>query len=289
MTEKVDVIINVFGKPFQTICSLKSLIKHCSLHIDKIYYIIENNNLFNDSVSWVSNHFNNIEVFTKKHNSSSEYPDININKTKEERFGVHYQYGIEKSNKKYVFIMHNDVLFKGDIIGDMLSQIGSTAGIGLIGQCWNCPAYYAKLCDRDTYEQYNPTYEEAIKVLNECHDKCRTTNDKIDKIKPMPFPECRVNEFACVINREITMRECYPNGDTPLFGIGGYTDIACGWFKSLMHKGYKFKNYYIPNICDHGYWSNTCGQDSQINIDKYIQSEKVAKEYYLKNYKNVSN
>jgi hypothetical protein len=42
--EIVDVIINVYGKPWQTICTLKSLIKHSGNHIDKIYLIEEISN-----------------------------------------------------------------------------------------------------------------------------------------------------------------------------------------------------------------------------------------------------
>lgn len=39
--DKVDVIINVYGKPWQTLCTLKSLMKYSGKYIDKIYFIEE--------------------------------------------------------------------------------------------------------------------------------------------------------------------------------------------------------------------------------------------------------
>jgi hypothetical protein len=37
--EKVDVVIHVYGKPWQTLCTLKSLMKHSGKHIDKIFFV----------------------------------------------------------------------------------------------------------------------------------------------------------------------------------------------------------------------------------------------------------
>ena len=44
MGEKIDIIVNVYGKPWQTLCSLKSLLKYSGEHIDKIYFINEREN-----------------------------------------------------------------------------------------------------------------------------------------------------------------------------------------------------------------------------------------------------
>ena len=37
----VDVAINVYGKPYQTLATLKTLMLHSGKHIDKIYFIQE--------------------------------------------------------------------------------------------------------------------------------------------------------------------------------------------------------------------------------------------------------
>ncbi len=39
---KVDCVINVCQKPFQTALTLYSLLKHSSQHIDRIFFIEEN-------------------------------------------------------------------------------------------------------------------------------------------------------------------------------------------------------------------------------------------------------
>src|SRR4051794_13139837 len=40
-TRKVDVVINVYGKPYNTAATLYSLLKHSGQWIDKIYFITE--------------------------------------------------------------------------------------------------------------------------------------------------------------------------------------------------------------------------------------------------------
>jgi hypothetical protein len=37
--KKVDVLIPIYGKPWQTLCTLKSLMRHSGEHIDKIFFI----------------------------------------------------------------------------------------------------------------------------------------------------------------------------------------------------------------------------------------------------------
>ncbi|WP_428660020.1 hypothetical protein [Runella sp.] len=60
------------------------------------------------------------------------------------RHSILHQYPLETTNKKYLCMMHNDMLFHKDIIGDMLKAFEEGAsnliGTGSIGQCWSCPA-----------------------------------------------------------------------------------------------------------------------------------------------------
>ncbi len=280
--EKVDVIVNVYGKPWQTLCSLKSLIKHSGEHIDKIYFIEERQQPYNDDVKWVLNEFDNVIHYIP--NSYNFLPrmatggDLSI---KENRYGFRYQFGIENSDKKHVFIMHNDILFTGDIIGKMLVEIGNSAGIGSIAQCWNCPAKSAGVCNGEKFNDFNPTYEQVI-------DLCRKFPpargnqfvSTINRLRPMPLPECRVNEFACLINREISIKESFPNGDSAFFGDYTTLDLATSWFRDLYLKGHKFKNYDISETSNHGYFANNAGYPTQLDQQKYIESEINAKNYY---------
>jgi hypothetical protein len=226
-----------------------------------------------------------------------------------DRYIFRYQYGIENSDKDYVFITHNDILYTEDIIGNMLEKIGGKAGVGLIGQCWNCPAFMANLCDGDRHDKYNPTYDEVI-YLTKTHTPARYTqhNQLVDRTQPMPLPECRLNEFACLIDRNITINECYPNGNSPLFGAYDLLDLGDAWFRSLILKGFKFANHDINKDAIHGYFSQipsevrvylekeldgskdqsimyVSGYPTQLDQQKYINSEIFAENYYNKNFK----
>ena len=55
--KNVDVIINVYGKPWQTICTLKTLMKYSGHHIDKIFLIKEKEQPYNENIDWVFSYF----------------------------------------------------------------------------------------------------------------------------------------------------------------------------------------------------------------------------------------
>ena len=275
---KIDVCINVYGKPWQTLCTLKSLMKHSGQHIDKIYFIKEKNQPYNESVEWVYEYFDNIVVYEPE-----TYVFLHFNHLNNIHFklsDVRYQYGFENSDKKFIFITHNDVLYTDDIIGEMLDQIGDSVGIGEIGQCWNCPAKANGLCSGEKFNTWNPTYSEVIS-LGLPH--VRTNIQNVDKVNPKPLPECRLNEWACLINRELSNKETYPNGNTPPFGSVGL-DVGTLWFKSMFLKGYQFIDY--RKNFTHSYWSDLGnGYQTQLKRDKYILSEENAKEFYQNNLK----
>ncbi|MDR3569352.1 MAG: hypothetical protein P4L43_15095 [Syntrophobacteraceae bacterium] len=272
----VDVIINVYGKPWQTLCTLKSLLKHSGDRIDKIYIIKEKQHPYGDNVDWICEYFDNVLIFTPD-TYKYWYKRVNCY-FKRCRYRVRYQYGIENSNKTFVFITHNDVLYTGDILGDMLSGIGDNAGIGEIGQCWNCPAQVKGVCSGERFNEYNPSYNDVIKLGL---PYIRTVQDKIDRKNPKPLPECRLNEWACLINRNIVMRECRPNGDSPLFGQTGM-DSGDIWFRSLHIKGYKFA--YYKKHYKHCYWSSEPGYGTQLSKELYVRAEENAKSYFLENF-----
>lgn len=280
---KVDVAINVYGKPYQTLCTIKSLLKHSGQWIDNIYITSEIKHPYNDYPDWIFDGMENI--FIHKPNNYIHCRWIKEDySTIAKRLNVRYQYGIESSDKKYLFISHNDVLYKDDIIGKLLENIGENVGIGAIGMCWNCPPWYDKLCNPDIVKDYKPTYNEVCESINR-HPNHRTKIERIDKLQPYPLPECRLNEWCCLINREVTINECYPNSDTPLFGVSEQVDTACAWYRSLVLKGYNFKNYNIYDYISHGYWAGTAGYPTEQNEIKYWEAEEKAKEYFNKNFK----
>ena len=275
--KKVDVIIHVSGKPWQTLCTLKSLMGHSGKHIDKIFFVKEPTHPFNDNVDWVTDYFDNLIVYQPK-TSILMYKVKNLNE-QDDRFNSYCQFGFEKSDKEFVFVTHNDVLYTGDVIGDMLNKIKDSIGIGQIGQCWNCPAHNANLCSGEKFYEWNPTYEEVISLGL---PYVRTNVGNVNKINPKPLPECRLNEWACLINIKMSNKETYPNGDTPFFGVFG-PDSGVAWFRSLHLKGYKFVNYNEKYI--HSYWSElSSGYQTVKSEYHYVKSEENAKKYYNENF-----
>ena len=309
-TQKIDVIINVFGKPYQTLCTLKSLMLHSGQHIDKIFLIEELQQPYGEQIDFILNEFDNVihykpnkYCFTP---NTYSFGDLNV---PENRYCFRYQYGIENSDKKYVFVTHNDILYTGDILGDMLSEVGSSAGIGLIGQCWNCPAFKANLCDGNKYKNYNPTYDDVMVTLSQ-HTPARYTQFQylVDRSNPMPLPECRLNEFACLIDRDVCVKECPPVGNSRFFGGYDILDLGDAWFRDLVLKGYDFKNYDINRTSIHGYYSQleseiriyekndkenayseskffVSGYPTQLDHYKYVKAEEFAKRYFENNFK----
>ena len=281
MTTKVDVVINVYGKPNQTLCTLKSLMKHSGEYIDKIYFIEELKQPYDDKVDWVKSYFDNIISYTpNKYEFMPSHINMGDIKDVNNRYNARYQYGIENSDKKHIFLTHNDVLYTDNIIKNMLQLADDNiAGIGQIGVCWNCPANKKNLCSGERFYEYNPTYNDILKLLP--YDNI--IDALIDKDNPKPLPSCRINEWACLINRNITMTECVPKGTTPLFGVYDILDVGMAWFKSLHLKGYEFIDYRTGYI--HGYWANNqAGYPNQLNSRLYKEAEQTAKEYFENNF-----
>lgn len=265
----VDVGINVYGKPWQTLCSLESLYTHSEKWIDKLYFLEEAKHPYNDSVDWVLDYFTNyihhkydkwINIYSVK---SSQVPYSNIR----------HQYIIDKSDKKNIFIMHNDILFTEDVIGNMLNLVGKgVAGIGAIGQCWNCP--FSEMCGGgEKWNDWNPKYEDLLTVKL---PHIRTTVNSLDRNYPKLVPECRLNEWASLIDRELCKK--YP---TPHFGDFD-EDSGVQWFKAMNKRGYKFKNY--NKGFQHCYWAQEGGNSNMQDEAKYRKAEENAKKYFKENF-----
>src|SRR6187402_95695 len=152
----VDVIIQVYGKPWQTICTIESLMIHSKKWIDKIYLLEEAKHPFGDNIDLVFGH-----SYPIIHKKLEKFVNIYGTKSKDVPVeNVRHQWGIEQSNKKYVFIMHNDVLFTEDIIGNMLQDVEGYVGVGQIGQCWNCPLNHIGKCSGERFYDVNITLDD---------------------------------------------------------------------------------------------------------------------------------
>lgn len=284
--KKIDVCLNVYGKPYQTIITLKTLLKHSGHLIDKIYIILENQQPSDFDLNFVINEVNysNIVVYTPKYYLYIYQTHLQRFLVDEEyRLSVRYQYGIENTEKDFLFIIHNDVVFHGDVVSAFLEQIEGYAGVGQIGQCWNCPMFYENKCNGDKIQDFNPSYQEVIEDTNK-YPSSRTFIHRgvIDKNRPMPLPECRLNEWCCLLDMKIYKKETLPIGSCVPFGGYFKMDLADEWFRQMFLKGYKFKNVNINDWCTHGYFSEiNRGNPSMLDKNIYLRDEDLAKKYYL--------
>jgi len=283
--KNVDIAIQVYGKPYQTLATLKSLMLHCGDHIDKIYFILEKKQPNNDEFDFVLKQFNNIIFFTPEYFLFISPPDKQKYEDEDYRYSLRYQYAWEKTDKKYLFITHNDILYKGDIIREMLNLLSKDeyAGIGQIVGCGNCPAFFAKKCDGDKFLEYNPSYAEVIELIEKYPPvRGQQHNSFLNKEQPMPLPECKINECACLLNLKRIKHEIIPYGSIDPFGTYVGIDLNNAWFRELNLKGYKFKNFNIYQYCKHGWGQALSGHLTLFNLYHYAQAEGEAFDYLMK-------
>lgn len=290
---KIDVLISVCGKPLQTAHALLSMEKKCGHCIDKIYFIEENTSLRDIDCgdhSFILEKLSEKIIHFMPRYWNYCFPieldrinDINY------RHSVRYQYGWEKSEKDFILIIHNDIVFHKDVITPMIEAIGNNVASGHIGQCWYCPAAFTDKCSSKKYMEYRPDFNEILSMykhvqapeglfkrayhLPRLHDMFLR--------QPWPLPECRVNEWCCLINMKIARELTIPHGRVIPFGaivnVGKQIlDVGCQWFREMHARGHTCQNFPIYDYVHHDVPPS--GQATLIDDKKYAEKELFALE-----------
>ena len=296
MSQKVDVSIAFYGKPYQAIVTIKTLMQYSGQHIDKIYLSRERLQPHDDYVGI----FKIIDYFRNDPSVKLvvQYPHyfLGLGVRDHERAKVDtrfrqsimYQYPLEVSDKKYLVVMHNDMLFYGDMIGDMLKEFEkgpkNLVGVGSIGQCWSCPAGpdWGNKCNSKMFEQYVPTTEEAI-ALAEAHATPRRDIQLkvIRNGRTHILTECRLNEYCAMIDLEKYRKETLPNGDIGCYG-GGWNgvDTATIWSHDMFKRGYTFRHLTLEDYTRHAAFDTTgSGTKANSSSETYWNAERNAEKY----------
>jgi hypothetical protein len=277
----VDVAINVYGKPYQTAVTLLTLLKYSGSWIDKIYFVEERRQpkgtdlkpllrVLGDRVThyrpwfwfWVNDEL--------KYRWAFRFAAV--------RAGIRYQYAWEQSDKDFLFVVHNDVRFRDDLVGKYLTEIDSYAGVGQIGQCWNCPAFAAERCAPPRYLTYQPSREE-LRALSERYPAPRKAQaERCFPDHSWPLPECRLNEFAALIDLKRARPLTMPAGDFYPFGLAGGFDVGSHWFHQMNRAGHPFKHVSLEPRAVHG-WANEArsGHGALFDADRYRDEEAQAR------------
>lgn len=308
-TQRCDICINVYGKYYQTMLTVKSLLANDAAGIDKIFLIIEKKQpeVFNIQKFKDETKYPNIEFFVPRYHLDFEkrkrlsitrkgikYGEKRWFNTKynfqklevddQYRYSIRYQYGLEKTDKKHLLIMHNDMMITAPFVEMMMKTIdeGEYLGVGPIGQCWNCPLHYEKICDGERVATVSLEYNE-IREIVERNKSPRTRVDNIDKIRPLPMPECRLNEWLAMINVQLYREFVIPNGSIAPLGLMDL-DIGTRFYRESVLRGLKFKNMDIANFARHAPFSiKLVGNTSLFDDALYAEQENLAREY-LKNF-----
>lgn len=297
--EKIDAIISVCGKPLQTVLALLSLERHCGHRIDKYYFIEENTRSqeidtgSHDHILRVLGH--KIVHFVPKQWNYCFHIDLDRMGDVDYRHSVRYQYGWEMSDKDHVLIIHNDAIFHGDVVSAMLDAIGDHVAAGHIGQCWYCPAAFTGQCSPDTYMDFRPGYEDLLRMYKRADppEGMQVRAYHLPRMhemfmqQPWPLPECRVNEWCCLVNMNIARSLTVPHGRvTPfgaILGVGKQIlDIGCQWFRDMHLRGKTCLNFDIYQYMHHDV--PPTGQPTFIDGQKYKDKELMALDILRKDY-----
>ena len=279
----IDVAVNIFAKPFQTALSLLSLLERCGRHIGTIWLQFEPVGSKHDPITpyhiadWLREQLGDARIRV----SQPEYwLDLNAADPQRlgdtaYRMGIRYQHAFENSTSDRLFLMHNDVFVLKDILGDMSDAMGDAFAIGQLGQCWNCPASNEELmrdvadhapCTPATYENFQPDFDTLRELYAQGHARNvfvrpydRAFVGEFD-MQPWPLPECRINEWACLINLKAVQSHCIPRG--PALSPGAYRqcgpvclDIGVTWFRQMHALGMRARHFDVSHHMKH--WVGT--------------------------------
>jgi hypothetical protein len=292
----VDVAISYYGKPYQTLVTLFSLLEHSRAHLGKIYLGIERKQPYEDAwagVYWIREVFANQGVELVFNERFVPWLADNDPYALDEptRRSVRYQAALEDTDKPYLLISHNDVLYRRDLIGPMLETLRAgpetTAGVGHIGQCWNCAAFAANVCGPERYRQYVPTKPELL-ALMDAHPMPRDARNRqlVEKGNVYPLPECRLNEHVCLLDVARYRQHTVPNGPVPPFGgVWDGSDTAAAWFREMVQRGLTFENFHYEPYADHAPFSAVGSGNPADNVRSlYDDIERQARQYLIDHY-----
>jgi len=276
MSQLVDVAINYYGKPWQTKLTIDTLLEHSGQHLGMIYLAEEPQQPRDDeSIESVVAAFpGRIIVLHPRHYFGWRPVRKPLSRV-DVRQSVRYQQALELSDKRYVLLCHNDVEFRGNLVGELLRAIesGGHVGAGLVGQCWNCPASSSGICDPERRPAVRLSYWQALSLSVRVRSP-RTRPWRIDPVHPLPLPECRLNEFACLIDVDVYRRTTIPGGPAlPIGVLNGGVDIGCAWFRSMVRSGRTFAHVPIWDYCVH-----IGGHPALFNPRAYDDAERAARE-----------
>ncbi|MBQ9405442.1 MAG: hypothetical protein IJU37_01730 [Desulfovibrio sp.] len=293
----MDVAVNIFAKPFQTSLSLLSLLQHSGQHVGMVWLQYEPYGSQYDSISPYAiaqylrlNIGDRCQVFQPDYWLDLNAADPARLDDAPYRLGIRYQYAFEHSQSRKLFLMHNDIYVFNDVLGFMRSVMGTAIAVGQLGQCWNCPAHHAELvrkvlhrsaCVPEAYQDFRTDYEQLCLLYKQAQARgifVRPYDQGFRGIfdrQPWPLPECRINEWACLLDLERSRPLCLPKGT--ILPPGAYRqcgpiclDIGVEWFRGMHAHGMYARHVDLRRHLKH--WVGT----GKVTARRYLMAEENA-------------
>ncbi|HEX2617231.1 MAG TPA: hypothetical protein VHL57_06790 [Flavobacteriales bacterium] len=272
----VDVAINVLGKPYQTAVTLFTLLERSGAWIDRIHVNLERGGQEAEHALWMAPladrlvvHRPRFALGTRPVHARWPY------RWKAYRYAVRYQRAWERTDKRWLFITHNDMRFHGDLLDGMLAQAEGHIAVGPVGQCWNCPARAAEVCGPERFMAYRPSPEEWQAIMQRHPGVRQAHYPRLRKGEaPWPLPECRVNEWAVLVDLAIARPATMPLGPAVPLGAFHGLDIGTAWFRDVLRAGHTVKHFDIAPYAQHA-WASSTGSGHLAMTDRaeYERSE----------------
>lgn len=259
--KKVDVAIQSYKKPESMIYTLLSLKKYCGDLIDTIYI---NDDCSNDeTVKYYESeklqaYLAPIKLQVRVNKKPGKYTYTLMTKKlffkksfleKMRLIGfslinrlrwmsttndIRYQWAINVTNKKYIFIIHDDIKFYGNVLSLYLQYLESDEKMAIVGDLGG-----SSMCP------YGPCGNNCSpeKILNSefpCKEWPITGKKSILHAMLGRYKRnCRINEWCCMINVDIARKLvdrygiCFGNYE-------GGGDVGTYWFEKIIKLGYHF-------------------------------------------------
>ncbi len=240
----IDVLINAYGKPFQTALTLLSLLRHSGRWIDTIWLNLDRpDHSRNLGRQFVVDLLEKVVVHEPRHWNWINHIDETRYGDEAYRHSIRYQYGWEKSDKDHVLVVHNDIHVLEDVAGLLLSRIGDRLAAGEVGQCWICPAHHHGRCSPASYLEYRPGFREFLAMASDPRGAVLTdaANYMVCpdiRKRPWPLPPCRVNEWCALIDLKRARPLTVPFGPARPFGAHVFEGVIRG-----LREGEKWQEF----------------------------------------------
>ena len=162
--------------------------------------------------------------------------------------------------------------------------------MGGLGQCWNCPAGHEALtqevlgrsaCGPRRYADFQLSYAQLQRLYAQARARGVFVRPYdlgfagIFDQQAWPLPECRINEWACLLDLEKTRAHCVPFGT--ILPPGAYRqcgpiclDIGVEWFRGLHKEGMRARHFELKPYLKH--WVGT----GKVTPKRYLLAEENA-------------